>query len=406
MKAAEHYEEKIFIFEGQDPKIPQDRKNRFAENVKDMREKSSITPDTHKARGFVENENMLLHCAAALNQQGELSHIPNILGQQAQQQPIISNKSELDCPYYIDGYQFQNSYKSRVLHFGINSVYAKSKIAANLLIADTDPALSQTSYAPEVIKAVKHHEIEVKLIQKAIEHLYTQKQDTVLVDIFARHITKKDPAKNGLIRLDKNGDIETHTIVLYKQGNDVLIIDPSNYNFSSHLINGDIQYQTKVILPQKAYKIYTPLDKDKIGPNHNQWRDCEDIAAKIAFWLNEFGLTNQDIPQDRIIKSLTNNDKVDESIIEIQLPTRIKQTSDIHNVDKFYNITRIMDKNIKIVKSAHNNISNDIKIKYVATILNTHDLTLVNDALLNINKDFAVQLSGALNLEQINLENI
>ena len=107
-----------------------------------------------------------------------------------------------------------------------------------------------------------------------------QESNSVLVDIF----DKKNPG--------------FHTICLWKKTNqNFLIIDPSSYEYSSRLNKLLLPLLPRFEVTVKKYidsKFYEALEKDKLGKekqkNGNEinknYRDCIDIAVKIAFSLN------------------------------------------------------------------------------------------------------------------------
>ena len=115
---------------------------------------------------------------------------------------------------------------------------------------------------------------------------------TVLIDIFARH--DKDGVyceahkmsgrkySKGEIKIDEEGSYETHTVVLYLQGEKYLVIDPSNSTFSTILVG--VNDNIRVCFDPNL-QIYKP--QGKTGFNNDLWRDCIDIAVKIALGLNK-----------------------------------------------------------------------------------------------------------------------
>ena len=52
---------------------------------------------------------------------------------------------------------------------------------------------------------------------------------------------------------------------------------------------------------------------------------------------------------DSII-SISNNDKIDKNIIRIKHAVRIKQASDVKIVEKYYNLQKALNQNIKLLK--------------------------------------------------------
>jgi hypothetical protein len=177
-------------------------------------------------------------------------------------------------------------------------------------------------------KDILLHPLEILLIQDAVNYLQKGISKTVLVDIFVRN-------DDGSIRL-KGDKPDTHTIVLYKTINSkYAIIDPSNSEFSQHLncninISRIFNDDTQFLIPSKQIKIYSPADKDNVGPNPNQYRDCIDIAVKIAFCLNrlEDVIDINNIESLNDIIELSNNISINSSLSIINnLSFRIRQAS-------------------------------------------------------------------------------
>lgn len=120
------------------------------------------------------------------------------------------------------------------------------------------------------------HPMEVLLIDSALE----MQSDTVLVDIFER---RADGSINVV-----SGDVKTHTVVLHRQGSLVLLIDPTNSEYSQHLALGVNKLLTDagmaLLAPDKKLEIYTPK-QEATGKGAEKTRDCVDIATKIALQL-------------------------------------------------------------------------------------------------------------------------
>lgn len=179
-----------------------------------------------------------------------------------------------------------------------------------------------------------------------------------------------------------------HTVVLYKNPavlpmevekqaseaiagtvipREIIVIDPSNFTFSSHLSNftafnvrlseNATPFIVKTI--HKTIQIYQPAVKP--GPLQNEYRDCTDIAVKLAF---AFNLMSTDAPmfsdrdgkpldsqlkENLIIRNLSNNIGIDNGIIDTKLPLRIKQTSNYEVVEAFNIIERKLKLNINEV---------------------------------------------------------
>jgi hypothetical protein len=107
-------------------------------------------------------------------------------------------------------------------------------------------------------------------------------------------------------------------------------------------------------------KIYEPVDKNKVGPNPDQYRDCIDIAVKLAFGLNKLKdvINVKTITSLDIIKEVTNNPDIMSQIPYLENGTlRIKQAS---NDD----IRKAFDKILKNIDSRLDSFSKfDAKAK-------------------------------------------
>ena len=110
-----------------------------------------------------------------------------------------------------------------------------------------------------------------------------QQSNVVLVDFFKKNSTG-------------NYESENHTICLWKKTNsNFLIIDPSSYQFSRRFEENNNSSSYKITaknhIDDKFYenlsKITTVTTKREEGENTNKdYRDCIDVALKIAFSLN------------------------------------------------------------------------------------------------------------------------
>ena len=191
--------------------------------------------------------------------------------------------------FYVDQYQYKDSQKSDVLHFGLNTyldalqgeinIYNKSKkdkfelksLSKGSEDKRIDAMLDFKNKASNVLT-----EYEKIIVNEAVGYLYGSKQKTVLLDFFVRD------ADNS-IQVNKSGIPEVHTVVLYNQANKLLLIDPSNTTFSYILAGA---HPDIILCINEQMQIYKPLASDKTGSLPDQWRDCVDIAVKLAFALN------------------------------------------------------------------------------------------------------------------------
>ena len=343
-------------------------------------------------------------------------------------------ETQKDWPYYVDEYRHLNN---QVTRFGIdsgkinaaslNNNLVKAKTSLSQSTSQTSSSLnksSSSSYTPEEAKNVQLHELEVYLTKKAIMHLLDSDADrhSVIVDIFAREIKG---ANKGAIK--KIGDHpETHAIVLYKNPNivdqkhEIIVIDPSNFVYSSHLsnLNGILQessgFEIKTL--HKSIQIYNATDA--VGPHANQYRDCIDLSVKLAFGMNKalYDINLKDIAKYDVVKAISNQDKINDAVIK-DYPFRIKQTSDIQVLKAFYAVEQQINHTVQVLSAAaiHNPKQqqrdllteqyNSLRQKYTDFANNE---TLIGQEilseLLSLNKEYVQKLSIELFKEHYALD--
>jgi hypothetical protein len=286
------------------------------------------------------------------------------IGQYSITPRTFESRDLVDRAWYIDRYSYSNN---NVVRYGIDSrnievdrdAQTLDKVPVVFYDQESQEKLSQSTAAiKSAAETVQHHPLEKHLVTESIRYLLAEvSHRTVLVDIFAR--------ENGAVKILASGYPETHTVLLYKNpptietGKHIVsVIDPSNFSFSSHLSNLNIQLVEefanldKIITIHKSLQIYKPLGD--IGPQHNQYRDCIDIATKLAFGFNklEEQVNFETIATHKVVKAISNLPKIDTAIITRDIPARIKQTSDTDIVQKFHTIEELITKNLSIASAA------------------------------------------------------
>ena len=279
---------------------------------------------------------------------------------------------------------------NEVLRFGISaSAVTEEEVSKNpsmytktgkSQISGTNKSLSESD------KLVNHHPLEIDSLKDAITHLLaTGNTRTVLVDILERVADG-----NREIKLTSKGEkdgeytVQTHSVLLYKNPaksktlekngtHEIVVIDPSNIEFSSHLSSTKLQEKLrdmpsnfdKILTPSGKLQIYKPAQKGVVGPEISHYRDCIDIAVKLAFGLNKEELTfsiaqSQQVEQSpstsesknnlaanyiktlSVIKQISNDSTIDTTIIVADIKSktsdRIKQASDTEISKKFYQL--------------------------------------------------------------------
>ena len=119
--------------------------------------------------------------------------------------------------------------------------------------------------------------------------------------------------------------------------NKILVLDPNNPMFSSHLSKyQDTLYTIETLCnTDPKLKIYSRPEKTITGYDKTKYRDCIDIAVKIAFVLNNSGSSYknlEDIMNSQVIKLITNNSNIDELIFTNRDLIRPKQSSNFEKV--------------------------------------------------------------------------
>jgi hypothetical protein len=201
----------------------------------------------------------------------------------------------------------------------------------------SDLASSKKSSKKSADKAIEDnkkllHPVEVFVLEQALAVLQqAEASKVVLLDIFER---KTDGTINMQDKLAK-----THTLVLCDKGDKQFeLIDPSNSDFSIHLVsNCNRKFFASLgidIVVHKNIKLYIPASSNNVGSEYNQFRDCIDIAAKVAFViLNNVHLLSKQssVYEMKEIQELSNQREVDEMYPDfpqnVQYPLRVKQSS-------------------------------------------------------------------------------
>lgn len=426
--------------------------DQLLKHATELKEKRSITPETHKSRTLVKNTEELTNFNAIKNL--EIFKKQVSLGIE---EHLMMQKEEPDNQFYVDEYQYRDSSTSHVLRFGINTfnkslreeiinynkmvkgaisedlteqlttkvqeffisiisnsdlipkssddilknfekqfketketkkedkllnkcvklflkthtldefiVYTKThcsnvEVNDSLLLKNLDTisipksqvSLANTQNYIDISKNISHLTTERALIESAVEYFKDNPNTkTMLLDILERNL------QTTLIE-----DIQKkHTVVLYNTGTKILVIDPSNPQFSSHLANFanyiEVSYSDKI-------KIYQPLEKAEekglLGSQSHQWRDCIDVAVKLAFELNQSSqkFSNlKEVLSSEIIGIISNNDLINQSILEditkehfVVTPLRIQQNSNIKIGQFFYKFSKKLKENLDSVKN-------------------------------------------------------
>lgn len=202
-------------------------------------------------------------------------------------------------------------------------------------------------YSEAEARIVKHHSAEIAVFKSAVDSLLdTMDTRVVICDILERD---KGVIKDVLV---------SHAVVLYKNPSnpttgkyEVVVIDPSNFQYSSHLVSDDMIKQSAtapdLIHPllagiktfHKTTQIYK-ADGGNVGPAPAQYRDCIDVAVKLSFGLSQSPAdlsfsTIDDIKDNEMVVMVSN--QLDATSLPIG-PARLKQTSDVRVVHHFHQL--------------------------------------------------------------------
>ena len=249
------------------------------------------------------------------------------------------SQQETDHQFYVDEYQYKGN---TVLRFGINkycnglkenlNIHNSNQMEFSGKKLETLSNISQETKYKEFSSLIKLTNLEEKILVCAIDYLKNNTTvKTILVDLFPRGVKAND---KGLIDVPKEEPVDTHTVVLYNSSKKILIIDPNNPQFSAHLSNFNLEIFEATYTPNNLYKIYSRPEGSKTGFSYDNFRDCIDIAVKLAFGLNS-DLNNYgslaELMKSQTIKFITNNFAID-GISVNNKSIRLKQTSDFEKI--------------------------------------------------------------------------
>jgi hypothetical protein len=290
---------------------------------------------------------------------------------------VVFDKNPYEDLSYKELYQCKNSMVTR---FAINTVNIGGiledleKSSVPFIDLSKQPeikSIKTTTYrdikTKELIDSLIHSGLEKYLVQQAVSYLLSDEDNRVaLVDILERSIeVDKVTIENEIAKI--------HTVVLYKNSSlegkhEIVVIDPSNFFFSSHLSNQDmfssIKHENfgKITTKHEQIQLYVAPDKNKIGALPEQWRDCIDIAVKMAVCIDrevyekskalEFIDLNKIIKEYDFVQMISNAPNIDKSIKFKDISCRIKQASDPNKIKQYFDIEKVFDKNLQILKEA------------------------------------------------------
>lgn len=306
--------------------------DQLLKHTTELKEKRSITPDTHKSRTLVKDQEELVNF--------NLFKGLEFFKKQVSEEESIMLQKEPDNQFYVDEYQYKDN---SVIRFGINKYYEGLKEELNIhnlkqidfsgKKLETLSNISQETKYKEFSSLIQLTTLEQKVLTCALLHFQNiETVKTILIDLFPRGTKPND---KGMINIPKDDEpVDTHTVVLYNTGKKILIIDPNNPQFSAHLANFNPLVLEATYTPNNLYKIYSRPEGSKTGFASDKFRDCIDIAVKLAFGLNSDVSSYEnllDLIKSQTVKFITNNFAID-GISSTNKPIRLKQASDFKDI--------------------------------------------------------------------------
>ena len=305
--------------------------DQLLKHTTELKEKRSITPDTHKSRTLVKDQEELANF--------NLFKGLELFKKQVSEEESIMLQKEPDNQFYVDEYQYKDN---AVIRFGINKycnglkealdIHNLKQIEISGKKLETLSNISQETKYKEFSGLIELTTLEQEVLTYAITYLKDSSIKTTLVDLFPRGTKPND---KGMINIPKDDEpVDTHTVVLYNTGKKILIIDPNNPQFSAHLANFNPLVLEATYTPNNLYKIYSRPEGSKTGFASDKFRDCIDVTVKLAFGLN-IDTNNYesllDLMKSQTVKFITNNFAVD-GISSTNKPIRLKQASDFKDI--------------------------------------------------------------------------
>jgi len=368
--------------------------DQLLKHTTELKEKRSITPDTHKSRTLVKDQEELVNF--------NLLKGLEFFKKQVSEEESIMLQKEPDNQFYVDEYQYKDN---SVIRFGINKYYEGLKKELNIhnlkqidfsgKKLETLSNISQETKYKEFSSLIQLTTLEQKVLTCALLHFQNiETVKTILIDLFPRGTKPND---KGMINIPKDDEpVDTHTVVLYNTGKKILIIDPNNPQFSAHLANFKPEILEATYTPNNLYKIYSRPEGSKTGFASDKFRDCIDIAVKLAFGLNSDVSSYEnllDLIKSQTVKFITNNAGIDKFFPDIKnITLRSKQSSDLEIVKNKNKIFEILW-NKKIEAEKHQLLTFNPIIKSIQESLKlTQDK--LQESINYIKNDYEQELSG------------
>ena len=261
------------------------------------------------------------------------------------------------------------------------------------------------------------HPLETLLFKEALGYMLSEKNKSILVDIFERD-------KSGYIDISYKDKPKTHTVVLCREdfsNNNFLVIDPSNSEFSKHfgllgvnnILSMELEKEINIFVSPVNYKIYEQNKEIGTECAFNKFRDCIDIAFKLAkkfdllkdqkisFNSNEKdNIVFNEKEANLVVKAITNNKVFDTDIDKslctekfLDYPFRGKQLNDEITGKKIY------DKESNVFKVVNEKVKN-LKLSILSKTQAIEEMNYILNNIKNTSqtKDFLKKVEKAYNL--------
>ena len=202
----------------------------------------------------------------------------------------------------------------------------------------------------------------------------------------------------------------------------ILVIDPSNFQFSSHLKHIEIDSNdVELVTLNKPIRIYK-AGQYTTGKEVTQYRDCIDIAVKLAFGLMKSNtgfklvdkggsniIDHKSIKQHDVVKAISNQTDIDKVIprgIMTKFALREKQVSDVDKVSLFYKTEGAIHDNINTMIARSD--CPEEKCKFVEQsrkeiFSTTHDISLI-EVLIQFNQGLTEDLVEIVGAQHVHLQ--
>lgn len=305
---------------------------------------------------------------------------------------------------------------NKVIRFGINAKLIDINTPTSIItkgdtISKTSHTTSTTTYTSSTAQSAILHQLEKEIILEAINSLLLSNTglhpQAILVDIFER-------TNGAKINVDNDGHPCIHTVILYRNPSSgkVQVLDPSNFLNSSHLANNDFNAELKTkALPvietvHKKIEIYKPKDSKKVGPDFDKYRDCTDIAVKLAFGFSQIPITafDQKSIECHPVVVRISNQAIDKDIVDKTVVARIKQASSLTAQEDFAKIQTAINKKLVICECIEAKLSPCLRDEYLKIMNNsTNDSIQTLHGLVTLNNAFNEQIHTIMQLEHKSL---